>query len=268
VRPLLTSEARSSGPRPEPLFERRVFRGSGPRTQSSPGYEPGAPPVRRDAHGCRGSGRNRTPCVGKTAGLPPAAPHGATDPCGAIGKWPRRRCSAVVKMLVSGLPMFDWKSGAYEQARKVSNPRPSVLETAAPPLARAQVNTRMTGCASTMRMRSERRSVSYQRTSVLPVFPASRPASCRSSSDIPDRHGYAPTLNGAVPRSFVSTMCMRAMDIDSRHSADDVNRLSATLSIRSCLSRRRHRPDGVRLSFQLPLWARRRPDAAAKSVRE
>ena len=51
----------------------------------------------------RGSERNRTPCVGKTAGLPPAAPHGATDPCGAIAKWPRRRCSAVVKMLVSGL---------------------------------------------------------------------------------------------------------------------------------------------------------------------
>jgi hypothetical protein len=119
------------------------------------------------------------------------------------------------------------KSGAYEQARKVSNPRPSVLETAAPPLARAQVNTRMTGCASTMRMRSKRRSVSYQRTSVLPVFPASRPAACRSSSDRPGRHGYAPTLNGAVPRSFVSTMCMRAMDIDSRHSVDDVNRLSA-----------------------------------------
>lgn len=110
-------------------------------------------------------------------------------PCGAIGKWPRRRCSAVVKMLVSGLPMFDRKSGAYEQARKVSNPRPSVLETAAPPLARVQVNTRMTGCASTMRMRSERRSVSYQRTSVLPVFPASRPAACRSSSDRPGKHG-------------------------------------------------------------------------------
>jgi hypothetical protein len=41
----------------------------------------------------------------------------------------------------------DWLSGAYEQARKVSNPRPSVLETAAPPLARAQENRRMTVCA-------------------------------------------------------------------------------------------------------------------------
>lgn len=164
----------------------------------------------------------------KTAGLPPAAPHGATDPCGAIGKWPRRRCSAVVKMLAS-VPSVESKSGAYEQARKVSNPRPSVLETAAPPLARAQVNTRMTGCASTMWMRSERRSVSYQRTSVLPVFPASRSAVCRSSSDRPGRHGYAPMLNGAVPRSSVSTMCTRAMDIDSRHSADDVNRLSANV---------------------------------------
>lgn len=41
--------------------------------------------------------------------------------------------SAVVKELVSRLV-----AGRREQARKVSNPRPSVLETAAPPLARAQ----------------------------------------------------------------------------------------------------------------------------------
>jgi hypothetical protein len=124
------------------------------------------------------------------------------------------------------------KSGAYEQARKVSNPGPSVLETGAPTLARAQVNARMTGCASTMRMRSERRSVSYRRTSVLPVFPASRPASCRSSSDSLGKQGYAPTLDGAIPRSFVSTVYMRTMDIDSRQSGDDVNRSSQTLSIR------------------------------------
>lgn len=146
---------------------------------------------------------------------------------------------------------FKWRSGAYEQARKVSNPRPSVLETAAPPLARAQVNTRMTRCASTMRMRSERRSVSYQRTSVLPVFPASRPAACRSSSDRPGRHGYAPTLNGAVPRSFVSTMCMRAMDIDSRHSADDVNRLSANFAHPVALVTRPTRAQRRSLSFSV-----------------
>lgn len=154
----------------------------------------------------------------------------------------------------------------YTQARKVSNPRPSVLETAAPPLARARVNTRMTGCASTMRMRSERRSFSYQRTSVLPVFPASRPAACRSSSDRPDRHGYAPTLNGAVPRSFVSTMCMRAMDIDSRHSADDVNRLSANFAHPVALVTRPTLAPRRSMSFQLPLWACRWHDAAAKSV--
>jgi hypothetical protein len=41
----------------------------------------------------------------------------------------------------------DEKSSAYEQARKVSNPQPSVLETAAPPLARAQMLLRMTECA-------------------------------------------------------------------------------------------------------------------------
>ena len=176
----------------------------------------------------RGSERNRTPCVGKTAGLPPAAPHGATDPCGAIGKWPRRRCSAVVKMLVSGLVIRRRMS----RLGRCRTPGHRCWRPRRQPLARAQVNTRMTGCASTIRMRSERRSVSYQRTSALPVFPASRPAACRSSSDRPGRHGYAPTLNGAVPRSLVSTMCMRAMDIDSRHSADDVNRLSATLNIR------------------------------------
>ena len=50
--------------------------------------------------------------------------------------------SAVVKVLVNrtGCP-------ARGQARKVSNPRPSVLETAAPPLARALRSTRMTLCA-------------------------------------------------------------------------------------------------------------------------
>ena len=148
----------------------------------------------------------------------------------------------------------------------MSNPRPSVLETAAPPLARAQVNTRMTGCASMMRMRSERRSVSYQRTSVLPVFPASRPAACRSSSDRLDRHGYAPTPNGAVPRSFVSTLCMRAMDINSRHFADDVNRLSANPKhpvVRVDIA------GGVPLAFSAaPVGAGRWPDAAAKSVND
>jgi hypothetical protein len=117
-----------------------------------------------------------------------------------------------------------------------------------------------------MRMRSERKSVSYERTSVLPVFPASRPAACRSSSDRPGRHGYAPTLNGAVPRSFVSTMCMRAMDIDSRHSADDVNRLSANFEHPVALVTRRTRAQRRSLSFQLPMWACRWPDAAAKSV--
>ncbi len=49
--------------------------------------------------------------------------------------------SAVVKVLMAGLV------ARREQARKVSNPRPSVLETAAPPLARAQGNARMTLCA-------------------------------------------------------------------------------------------------------------------------
>jgi len=42
----------------------------------------------------------------------------------------------------------DWLSDAYEQARKVSNPQPSVLEAVAPPLARAQGIARMTECAA------------------------------------------------------------------------------------------------------------------------
>ncbi len=102
----------------------------------------------------------------------------------------------------------------------------SMWRAPALPLARAPEQA-LTGCASTRRMRSDRRSVSYQRMSVPPVFPASRPASCRSSSDRPGKHGDASILNGGVSRSFVSTVCLRAMDIDSRHFADDVNRLSA-----------------------------------------
>jgi tRNA(Leu) C34 or U34 (ribose-2'-O)-methylase TrmL len=59
---------------------------------------------------------------------------------------------------------------------------------------------------------------------------------------------------------------MRAMDIDSRHSADDVNRLSANSEHPVALVTRPTRAQRRSLSFQLPLWACRWPDAAAKSV--
>src|SRR5439155_5588933 len=51
-----------------------------------------------------GPGGNRTPGVGKTAGLQPAAPHGATDPFGdRCGDRSLDDASAVVKVLVSRL---------------------------------------------------------------------------------------------------------------------------------------------------------------------
>ena len=79
-------------------------------------------------------------------------------------------------MLASGLPTLDWKSGAYEQARKVSNPRPSALETAAPPLARAQESTRMTVCTWEKRgeQTAERRLPANVGAAGIPGFPTSR----------------------------------------------------------------------------------------------
>ena len=80
-------------------------------------------------------------------------------------------------MLASGLPMCDWKSGAYEQARKVSNPRPSVLETAAPPLARVQRNNAHDGVRvddeDSERMK-ERQLPANVGTAGIPGFPTSR----------------------------------------------------------------------------------------------
>ena len=65
----------------------------------------------------------------------------------------------------------DQEASAYEQARKVSNPQPTVLETAAPPLARADELPRMTLCAG-MRVAGGAKSAGYKRASNLPVFPA------------------------------------------------------------------------------------------------
>ena len=75
-----------------------------------------------------GPGGNRTPCVGKTAGLQPAAPHGATDPTvGPGGAGPNETMPMRLSMCCGP----DRMPGAH--ARKESNPQPSVLETAAPP---------------------------------------------------------------------------------------------------------------------------------------
>ena len=90
-----------------------------------------------------GPGGTRTPSVGKTAGLQPAAPHGATDPvAGPDGAGPDDDASAVVKMLFAGL------DARHAHARTDSNPQPAVLETAAPPrLERMKEMARMTWCA-------------------------------------------------------------------------------------------------------------------------
>ena len=76
-----------------------------------------------------GSGGNRTPCVETTAALQAAAPHGATGPS-------RNRVAATPMTMPMQLSRC-WCPGlagpARAQARKVSNPRPAVLETAAPP---------------------------------------------------------------------------------------------------------------------------------------
>ena len=108
----------------------------------------------------------------------------------------------------------------------MSNLRPSVLETAAPPVARAQENQAHDVVRPGLKVRCERRSASYQRTTDRPVFPAFRLPNCTSSRNLSGWHAYAPRLDRAVPRSIVSASSMRSMDIDSTHSAERVNGLS------------------------------------------
>ena len=74
------------------------------------------------------AGRESNPDAGKAAGLPPAAPVAATDPIlGPGGAGPNE----TMPMRLSRCCGPEWVSGAH--ARKESNPRPAVLETAAPP---------------------------------------------------------------------------------------------------------------------------------------
>ena len=74
------------------------------------------------------AGRESNPLYPKTAGVQPAAPHGATDPTlGPGGAGPNE----TMRMRLSRNCGPEWVSGAH--ARKESNPRPSVLETAVPP---------------------------------------------------------------------------------------------------------------------------------------
>ena len=74
------------------------------------------------------AGRESNPLCRKTAGLQPAAPHGATDPTvGPGGAGPNE----TMPMRLSRCCGPDGMPGAH--ARKESNPQPAVLETAAPP---------------------------------------------------------------------------------------------------------------------------------------
>jgi len=95
----------------------------------------------------------------------------------------------------------DWLPGASKQARKESNLRSSVLETATPPWLEPGVeSSRMTLCAMTGEAlaRSARRAAPYQRTTGLPVLAAARRSGFNSwSSREPGRHAYAPKLDRA-----------------------------------------------------------------------
>ncbi len=101
-----------------------------------------------------GSGGNRTPCVGRGCFTGSCAPWRdrpmvAGTGCGAGPDDHEFRCSCQGAGVRTGCP-------ARRQARKESNPRPSVLETAAPPWLEPLRTTtscwpRMTECANLKR---------------------------------------------------------------------------------------------------------------------
>ena len=109
-----------------------------------------------------------------TAGLQPAAPHGANSTHSRARRcWPNDDAYAVVKVLAAG-----WMPG-NRTARKESNLRPAVLETAYAAMARAQVRTtRMRWCVELRKARRPSVKLSYQ-ARVGPAgigrFPTPRP---------------------------------------------------------------------------------------------
>ena len=117
------------------------------------------------------------PPVSKTAGLQPASPHGATDPTlGPGGAGPNE----TMRMRLSRCCGPDRMSGAH--AWKESNPRPAVLETAAPPW----LERKRDGVSAQAVVRAERKVAGTLRFSVeLPAdddgpagiggFPSSQP---------------------------------------------------------------------------------------------
>ena len=83
-----------------------------------------------------GPGGNRTPCVGDGWITASCAPWRDRPIAGPGGAGPDDDAYAVVKVLMAGLDV------RREHARKESNPRPAVLETAAPPWLERKKNWR------------------------------------------------------------------------------------------------------------------------------
>jgi hypothetical protein len=167
-----------------------------------------ARPVRRDAHG--GSGGNRTPCVGMTAGLQPAAPHGATDPCRTGVAAGPEDASAVVKVLLSRLVAGRIEAGS----EGVEPPAGGVGDRGATVArARGRQDAHAHAPSDTERAAGSARSAApYQRTTGLPALAASRrPGVTSWSRDRPGWHAYAPKLDRAWPWSVRSTVSMRAI---------------------------------------------------------
>lgn len=113
-------------------------------------------------------------------------------------------------------------------ARKESNLRPTVLETAAPPgLERKKITV---GAQDVMHATLWSRGTfsNYeQRMTGPPVLTGSRiPSHCSWSSDWPIEHATAPALNEADPRSFLSAKTLRVMETIMKHRADAVNGFS------------------------------------------
>ena len=169
-----------------------------------------------------------------TASCAPWRDRPVRDRC---GDRPRRQC-------LCGCQGAGVRAGgpARRQARKESNPRPSVLETAAPPWLEPKGDDAhdVVRVVREKRRELQARGAAPYRRPPEPLMAASRrPGFASWSRDRPGRHAYAPKLDRARPWSCVSAVSMRAIgEAMVGHRAEGVNGLSDASGLRPTRPRR------------------------------
>ena len=153
-----------------------------------------------------GPGGNRTPCVGRRLVYSQLRPMARTDPCrGQVAL-----AAATMSLQLSRNVRPHWRYGARAGSEGVE-PRPSVLETATPPLARALgerhavVRGADERCGGGGRATSARRGCRLRQAPVVPAWPHHRGSRACTRT--------RPKLVRGCPWSLGSAVWMRAIGL-------------------------------------------------------